>query len=97
MFTARVTELRTTYQFSLRTFARLVTQHFSVDRDPALYEATVDRRSQDLTNQLLFAYKVNPQTVLFLGYSDSSLADDRVDLTRQSRTLFFKLGYAWQL
>ena len=97
VFTARVTELRTTYQFSLRTFARLVTQHFSVDRDPALYEATVDRRSQDLTNQLLFAYKVNPQTVLFLGYSDSSLADDRVDLTRQSRTLFFKLGYAWQL
>ncbi len=47
--------------------------------------------------QLLFSYKVNPRTVLFLGCSDSQLGLEDVDLTRVDRTLFFKIGYAWIL
>jgi hypothetical protein len=57
----------------------------------------VTRRDQGLANQLLFSYKINPQTVLFAGYSDNHFADgfQAVDLKQQSRTFFFKLGYAW--
>ena len=35
-----------------------------------------------------------PQTVAFLGYSDTNLGTDAFTLTRLSRTFFVKLGYA---
>jgi len=65
------------------------------------YAFQVNRESKTLFTQVLFSYKVNPRTVLFLGYSDNSLGlldSDlaRTSLTRQDRTFFLKLGYAWR-
>ena len=56
---------------------------------------------RSLFAQLLYAYKVNPQTVFFLGYSQDGegLVDVdrlRVPLTTRGRTFFLKLGYAWR-
>jgi hypothetical protein len=76
---------------------RAIAQYRDVRRDPALYRFPVDRKSRDLFAQLLFSYKINPQTVFYFGYSDSSFADDRIDLVRADRTLFLKIGYAWLL
>jgi hypothetical protein len=46
--------------------------------------------------QLLFSYKINPQTVFFLGYSDNLYEDDALDtLEKTDRTWFMKIGYAW--
>jgi hypothetical protein len=44
---------------------------------------------------------VNPQTVLFVGYSDGRLGTldetfTRTPVTLTGRTLFLKLGYAWR-
>ncbi len=101
LFTADLPQLRLVYQFNVRTFVRLISQYTDVERDPALYDDEVDARSRDLFNQLLFSYKINPQTVFFLGYSDTFEGfendEERVDLTRASRTVFVKLGYAWLL
>lgn len=96
LFRADLTELRATWQFNLRTFVRWVGQRIAVDRDPALYVDEVEAESRDLANQLLFAYKINPQTVVFAGYSDSLRDDLAGDLLRDSRTFFVKLGYAWR-
>src|SRR6185436_20135275 len=71
LFTANLTELRATYQLNNRTFVRWIGQHLNVDRDPALYDFPTNARSRDFFNQLLFSYKINPLTVLFLGYSDT--------------------------
>jgi hypothetical protein len=95
LFTARLTQLRATYQFNVRTFVRVVSQYLDIERDVDLYTSEVDAESESLFNQLLFSYKINPQTVAFLGYSDSYLGDQSVDLLQQGRTLFFKVGYAW--
>jgi hypothetical protein len=95
LFTANLTQLSTVYQFNIRTFLRAILQYTDIDRTPALYIDEVDARTETLFSQLLFSYKLNPQTVLFVGYSDNSLGDDRIDLTRADRTLFLKLGYAW--
>jgi hypothetical protein len=58
----------------------------------------VEPEDEELFTQLLFSYKLNPQTVLFLGYSDNSfgatLEERTIGLTRADRTLFFKVGYA---
>lgn len=95
LFTAKLTQLRATYQFNVRTFVRIVSQYLDVQREVGLYESEVDAESQSLFNQLLFSYKINPQTVAFLGYSDSYLGDQSIDLRQEGRTLFFKVGYAW--
>ncbi len=97
LFEANLSDLRLTYQFNIRTFVRLITQYFDIERDPSLFADPPERRSQDLFNQVLFAYKINPRTLLFAGYSDSYAADDRIELTQRDRTLFLKLGYAWVL
>ena len=101
LFTANLTQLRLVWQFSVRAFVRLVSQYADVERDPALYLEPVDARSQEWFNQLLFSYKINPQTVFFLGYSDNhegfETGLERVDLTQRDRTIFVKIGYAWLL
>jgi hypothetical protein len=99
LFTANLTQLSTVYQFNVRTFVRAIFQYTRIERTPELYIALdpddVEPESERLFTQLLFSYKLNPQTVFFLGYSDNSLADQRVDLRRENRTFFLKLGYAW--
>lgn len=97
LYTANLTQSTIIYHFNIRTLARAIVQYSDVTRDPSLYRALVDRRSKDLFTQFLFSYKINPQTVFYVGYSDSSFGDDRVDLKRADRTLFLKIGYAWLL
>ena len=56
----------------------------------------VDSNSRRVGRQLLYSYKINPQTVFFLGYSDNHIDDDDLDgLQETDRTLFMKIGYAW--
>lgn len=96
IFTVNLTDLRLTYQFSVRSFLRLVVQYQDIERDPALYIDDVDARSRNLGTQLLYSYKVNPQTVIFLGYSDAAeRGGDLASFTTSERTFFAKFGYAW--
>ncbi|HWM89670.1 MAG TPA: DUF5916 domain-containing protein [Thermoanaerobaculia bacterium] len=95
LFEANLSQLTTIYQFNARTFVRLITQYTDIRRDQTLYTADVNGKTQQLFNQLLFSYKLNPQTVLFAGYSDNALGTERIDLARENRSFFVKLGYAW--
>ena len=97
LYDANLSQLRAIYQLNIRTFVRAIFQYTDIQRDPDLYTFAVNEQDKDLFTQLLFSYKLNPQTVLFLGYSDIALGDQSVALTRQNRTLFFKVGYAWVL
>ncbi len=85
------------YNFNVRTFVRGIFQRLDVERDPDLYVSEVESEDETLFTQLLFSYKLNPRTVLFLGYSDNQRGVEDVSLTRTDRTFFFKIGYAWIL
>ena len=96
IFNALVADTRLTWQFNLRSFLRLTAQTTDVERNQALYVEEVDSRSRDIGRQLLYSYKLNPQTVFFLGYSDQYVDEDSLDeLTMSDRTWFMKIGYAW--
>jgi hypothetical protein len=80
--------------------ARAILQYTDITRDPALYRFQQQpSQSERLFPQLLFSYKINPQTVFFAGYSGTRLGstvdDVRTDLTEADRTFCVKLGYAW--
>jgi hypothetical protein len=84
------------YFLNVRTFFRAIVQYQRIDRDLALYEVPgFQAEEEDLFTQLLFSYKLNPQTVLFAGYSDTRLGAESIDLTQAGRTFFLKVGYAF--
>lgn len=96
IFNALVADARLTWQFNLRSFLRLTTQLTDVERNEDIYLEDVDSRSRDVGRELLYSYKLNPQTVFFLGYSDQYVDDDDIDgLAASDRTWFMKIGYAW--
>jgi hypothetical protein len=96
IFDAQVHDLRATWQFSIRSFIRLSVQYQDVERNQDRYIDQVDAHTRNVGRQLLYSYKLNPQTVFFLGYSDSHVDDDDLEsLTITDRTLFMKIGYAW--
>src|SRR5690606_28464021 len=97
IFDAQLSDARLTWQFNLRSFLRFTVQRQHVKRNLALFLAP-DTQSHSLTmgSQFLYSYKMNPQTVFFIGYSDNYVDDDRYDdLTSTDRTYFVKLAYAW--
>ncbi|MGH9868918.1 MAG: DUF5916 domain-containing protein [Candidatus Polarisedimenticolia bacterium] len=110
LFRANLSQLNLVYQLTLRAFFRAIVQvsdvRFNMDQyagqcaDPAFSCPT--ERARDTFAQLLFSYKINPQSVLFLGYTDTRagalppvdpLGDE--SLQRIDRTFFAKVGYAW--
>jgi hypothetical protein len=94
--TAHLTQTRLVYNLNLRTFLRLILQYQDVQRVPRLFnDPGVQPEEESLFTQFLFSYKLNPQTVLLVGYSDNSEGTIDVDLTQRDRTFFFKVGYAW--
>lgn len=100
VFIARLTDLRTTYQFNVRSFLRLSFIYNNTSRNPNnyLYSAPEDiaRHSKTLSTELLYAYKINPQTVFYLGYSDAHYSDESLrELNQEQRSVFMKFSYAW--
>jgi hypothetical protein len=96
IFDADLYDLRLTWQFNRRSFIRLTAQYQDIQRNVDEYIDEVDANTRTLGRQLLYSYKINPQTVFFLGYSDNHYEDDDLNTLEQTdRTLFMKIGYAW--
>lgn len=97
LFTANLTNFRTTYQFNNRSFLRVIVQLDDRERNQDLYTFPVDSVSKELTTQLLYSYRVNAATRFFVGYSDAGFQDDSQDSIYQTnRSFFAKFSYAWQ-
>ncbi len=94
LYTANVTNLQAVYQFNRRTFLRTILQYVDYDYNVANYTFPIDPKFKHLFTQVMFSYKVNPQTVLFLGYSDDHFGSFHTPLTQANYTFFFKIGYA---
>jgi hypothetical protein len=97
LFTASVARLRTQYTFNARAFLRVIGQYVETKRDPSLYTFAVARRDGDFSGAVLVAYKLNWQSVLFVGYGDDRTVSEEDRLEKARRQFFLKLSYAFQL
>ncbi len=95
LFTANISQATLAYQFTTRSFVRAILQHVDYGYNTALYTDDRDPEYRHLFSQFLFSYKINPQTVFFLGYTDNSEANQDYGLASSDRTIFAKVGYAW--
>jgi len=98
LFTANQVDFRLGYQFDMRSKLKVVVQYTDIDNNQSLFEEEVDSQARYFSTQLIYSYKINPQTLFFIGYSDGGYQDDLLDsLERDQRTFFTKFSYAWQL
>ena len=96
LFTAQVERVRATYTFTSRVFLRLIGQYVDTRRDPSLYIEETAPRDASFSGSALFAYKLNWQTVLFVGYGDNRALSEEETFEREDRQFFLKLSYAFQ-
>lgn len=96
LFTAQIERLKATYNFTARAFLRVIGEYLDVDRDPDLYTFPVEAQSGSFAGSALFAYQINWQTVLFVGYGDNRLQDPLGELEPADRVVFVKVSYAFQ-
>ena len=97
LFFAQVERLRAAYQFNSRSFIRLIGQYVETTRDTSLYTFAVPPKDADFSLSALFAYKINWQTVFYLGYGDDrtyGIATDQLEAS--GREVFAKISYAFQ-
>jgi hypothetical protein len=97
LFDAEVERLKATWTFNRKSFIRLIGQHVRTDRNPELHDFPVIPSTGALTLSALYAYKLNWQTVFFLGYGDNSVLWDNDEFETSERSVFLKISYAWQM
>jgi hypothetical protein len=100
LFTANQSDVRFSYQFDMRSKLKLVLQYTDIERTLSLYDPAddLDKNSKSFATQLIYSYKINPQTLFFVGYSDGGFQDDDLTrLERDKRAIFTKFSYAWQI
>jgi hypothetical protein len=100
LFTSQIERLNATYTFNAQMFVRTIFQNTRTNFDRSLYRLTPEQLPQhsgDFAMQLLFAYKLNWQTVMYVGVSDlREVTGEEGDLQPSERQFFTKLSYAFQ-
>ena len=96
LFTADTLYLKAMVNFSARSFLRVIGQWLETRRNPALYHLPVPEKDGGLTGSVLFAYKLNWQSVLYVGYGDDRVITPRNGIQPAQRTFFLKISYAFQ-
>ena len=108
LFTATIARLKATYVFNAQFFIRAIGQWVETKRDPELYTFDVAAREGRFDGSVLLAYRLNWQSVAYVGYGDAhELFAESVAapgptpassyrLAPVSRQFFLKLSYAFQ-
>jgi len=93
LFLSQFERIKATYTFNARMFLRAIVQNQRTRRD----DEPEDFRGGALGSQLLFAYKLNWQTVFYVGYGDlrEVLTEDGA-FEPSNRQFFAKVSYAFQ-
>lgn len=94
LFTAQTARLKALYVLSARAFLRAIVQWEEVRQNGDLYPYPVPSRSGGLTSSLLYAYRLNWQTLFYVGAGDERTLDPSGRRLPAGRQVFFKVSYA---
>ncbi len=98
VFIANLIDFRLYYKFSMRAMLKLILQFEDIDRNEDAYFYQVSEINKDYGSQLVYSYKINAQTLFYLGYSDKGYQGDSLkSIERDQRTFCTKVSYALQL
>lgn len=95
LFTAQTARLKAVYVLSARAFLRAIVQWEDVRQNGDLYPFPVPPRSGGLRSSLLYAYRLNWQTLFYVGAGDDRTLDPSGRRLPAGRQVFFKVSYAF--
>jgi hypothetical protein len=95
-YTAEALRLKAVYTLSAQAFLRAIAQWTSTHSNPALYPYAVPEWQGGFSGSVLFGYRLNWQSVLFVGYGDNRILSDQGQLLKTDRQVFIKVSYAFQ-
>ena len=97
VYQAMLIDSRISYQFDAHSRLKLSIIYCDIERNLDNNPSELfNKRKKELSTQLIYSYKINPQTVFYLGYSDNSYQDDELfELKKENKTFFSKISYAW--
>ena len=100
VFIARLTDFRAIYQFNVKSFLRMSVIYNNTDKNSENYlyisPEDITEKSRNLATELLYAYKINAQTVFYLGFTNNQYTNAGFgELSLDQRNIFTKFSYAW--
>ncbi len=88
LYTALIERLRVQYSFSAKSLLRVIGSYITNESGSG--------KGGSFSGSVLYSYKLNWQTVLFVGYGDNRALASGNDLEPTGRSMFFKVSYAYQ-
>jgi hypothetical protein len=95
LYVANLSQIRLVYQPNARMFIRMIFQYLDLNLNLKHCLVEPDPINRKLFIQLLSSYKINPQTLVFIGYSENRFGMEGIVLSQLDRTFFAKISYAW--
>jgi hypothetical protein len=95
LLTENLVDLVSAYQFDERQSLRVTyqTQRESLNIGPGLFDPSELAFFADMNRQILYSYKVNPFTLVYIGMADHSFKDpSQPQFFADDRSLFFKFS-----
>lgn len=92
VFEAQVTRAKVTHSFTSRTFARVIGELQEVK----LGSSAVRSVRSSFTGSALYGYRLNWQSILYLGYGDDRILDGPSPSGARRKAVFLKVSYAFQ-
>ena len=81
VYRQKISDLRLTYAFNVNSFIRFTAVYYQTERNannnPSLIIGS--EYSDSLGGEILYSYKLNPQTVFFVGYSEHAVENEYID------------------
>ncbi len=105
IFRAKQSDLSISYQFNTKAQLKLISQYTKIKRNTELYRANRDNNpdndiaalTRNINNQLVFSYKLNADSLFYLGYSDQGAHNPNLgNLEMHEHRIFSKFSYAWR-
>ncbi|MCP4214663.1 MAG: carbohydrate binding family 9 domain-containing protein [bacterium] len=95
LYTANISRSILVYHLNRRALFKSVLQYVRYNYNAANYLYEVDPLYEHFGTQLLFSYKLNPRTVMYLGYTDNYYGAYDYSIKKNDYTVFAKVSYAW--
>ena len=91
-------DARLTWQFQDNGSFSVLVQQQDIVRNTEAYLQAVEPHTKDVGHELMYSWKVNPQTEISVGFSDAYAENIEFSaLAEKNRNWFMRLGYALAL
>ena len=98
VYTEAFVDFRASYQFNIQSYLDLTIVHTDMEFNDANNNWIYSEEDKQVLLKAVYAYKLDLNTVFYLGYSSAGVENDFVNGYKETEhTYFTKLSYSWSI